>query len=217
VNRFFLLLAATLALLTLTPLAALLIGASPADVLSAATDNDVLLAVATSLACAAVATMLALALGAAAGYVLARRLVRGRGVIEALLDLPVVVPHPVIGLGLLLVLARGRLLGAALEDRFGLAVASAAPGIVLCMLVVSAPFVVKAALEGFRAVPMSTVNVAATLGAPPKQAAAALKSAKSTKQAVSEKSVTKTVSARSKTDKAKGEKGKNVKVANAAK
>ncbi len=45
-----------------------------------------------------------------------------------------------------------------------------------------------------------------------KQAAAALKGAKSAKQAASEKSVTKTVSARSKTDK-----GKNVKVANAAK
>ena len=166
-NRLFLLLAATLALLTLTPLAALLFGASPADVLSAATDADVVLAVATSLACAAIATMLALVLGGAAGYVLARRLVRGRGAIEALLDLPVVVPHPIIGIGLLLVLARGRLLGAALEGRFGVAIASAAPGIVLCMLVVSAPFVVKAALEGFRAVPMSTVNVAATLGAPP--------------------------------------------------
>ncbi len=166
-NRFFVLLAATLALLTLTPLAALLFGASPMDIVTAAADADVLLAVATSLACAAVATALALVLGGAAGYVLARRLVRGRRLIEALLDLPVVVPHPVIGLGLLLVLARGRLLGAALEDRLGLAVASAAPGIVLCMLVVSAPFVVKAALEGFRAVPMSAVNVAATLGAPP--------------------------------------------------
>jgi soluble lytic murein transglycosylase-like protein len=50
-----------------------------------------------------------------------------------------------------------------------------------------------------------------------KQAAAALKGAKSAKQAVSEKSVTKTVSARSKTDKADKAKGKNVKVANAAK
>ena len=50
-----------------------------------------------------------------------------------------------------------------------------------------------------------------------KQAAAALKDAKSAKQSVSDKSVTKTVSARSKTDKAKGDKGKNVKVANAAK
>ena len=166
-NRCFVLLAATLALLTLTPLAALLVGATPTDVMSAAADADVLMAVATSLACAAVATTLALGLGSATGYVLARRLVPGRGLLEALLDLPVVVPHPVIGLGLLLVLARGRLLGAALEDRFGLAVASAAPGIVICMLVVSAPFVVKAALEGFRGVPLGMVNVAATLGAPP--------------------------------------------------
>jgi hypothetical protein len=50
-----------------------------------------------------------------------------------------------------------------------------------------------------------------------KQAAAGAKSAK---QAVPDKSVTKTVSARSKTDKTKGDKsdkGKNVKVANAAK
>jgi hypothetical protein len=47
-----------------------------------------------------------------------------------------------------------------------------------------------------------------------KQAAAALKGAKSAKQPASEKSVTKTVSARSKTDTTKG---KNVKVANAAK
>lgn len=166
-NRLFVLLAATLALITLTPLAALLLGASPSDVMSAAADADVIRALATSLGCALIATGIALVLGVAAGYVLARKLVRGRGVIEALLDLPVVLPHPIIGLGLLLVLARGRLVGAALEDRFGVAVASAAPGIVVCMLVVSAPFVVKAALEGFRAVPMSTVNVAATLGAPP--------------------------------------------------
>jgi hypothetical protein len=47
-----------------------------------------------------------------------------------------------------------------------------------------------------------------------KQAAAALKGAKSAKQPVSDKSLTKTVSARSKTDNAKG---KKVKVANAAK
>jgi soluble lytic murein transglycosylase-like protein len=47
-----------------------------------------------------------------------------------------------------------------------------------------------------------------------KQAAAGAKSAK---QVVPDKSVTKTVSARSKTEKAKGDKGKNVKVANAAK
>jgi hypothetical protein len=50
-----------------------------------------------------------------------------------------------------------------------------------------------------------------------KQAATALKGAKSTKQAVSEKSVTKTVSARSKTAKADKASGKKVKVANAAK
>lgn len=166
-TRVFVLLAATLALITLTPLMALVLGTSPAELMTAMADGDVLFAVLTSLACAAIATLFALGLGVAAGYVLARRLVRGRGLIEALLDLPVVVPHPIIGLGLLLVFARGRLVGAALESRFGVAVASAAPGIVLCMLVVSAPFIVKAALEGFRAVPLATVNVAATLGAPP--------------------------------------------------
>jgi soluble lytic murein transglycosylase-like protein len=75
---------------------------------------------------------------------------------------------------------------------------------------------VKAAKGGAKTVELKLVKSEpkAEPKASVKQAAAALKGAKSAKQAVSEKSVTKTVSARSKTDKAKG---KNIKVANAAK
>jgi len=157
--------ALALAILLTAPLFALALGSSAAAVIEALTDPEVLGAVATSVLCAAGAVLFALLLGVPAGLVLARGQLPGLRFWNALVDLPVVIPHPIVGLGLLLVFARHSLVGAALRDHFAIEVASATPGIIIAMFTVSAPFLVKAARDGFHAVPRSLERAARSLGA----------------------------------------------------
>lgn len=158
-------LALTLCIVVALPLLALVLGSSWDDVFSALTDSEVLSAIGVSLTCAAAAVIVGLVFAVPAGYVLAHRSIPGSRILQAILDLPVVVPHPIIGIGLLLIFGRHRLIGAALRENFGLQVVSAAPGIILAMLVVSSPLIVKAAAEGFASVPAAMERAARSLGA----------------------------------------------------
>ena len=96
-------------------------------------------------------------------YLLARRAFRGRAVVAALMDLPLVIPHPVAGIALLLVLGRASPIGGALYAA-GLRVAGSPTGIVCAMLFVSAPLYVSAAREAFARVDARYESVARTLG-----------------------------------------------------
>jgi molybdate/tungstate transport system permease protein len=156
--------AVTLGLLVLLPLAGLVLGASVETVRAALLDREVLLACLVSLTCALTAVLLGLVLGVPAAYLLARSRRRWR-VLRALLDLPVVIPHPIVGVGLLLVFAKNRVVGAALREHFGVSLVSAAPGVILAMLVVSSPFVIKAAHDAFKGVPRALERVGQSLGA----------------------------------------------------
>ncbi len=160
-------LALTLALVTTLPLVALVLGVSAEEIGQAISDSEVLQATALSLGCAAIAVVAGVLLGVPAGFLLARKLIPGARYWQALFDLPLVIPHPIVGIGLLLIFGRRQLLGAALEDGLGLRVVSAAPGIVIAMLVVSSPLIVKAAIDGFRGVPLVLERTAYSLGASP--------------------------------------------------
>lgn len=156
----------TLAVFAL-PVAGLVLGARPDDVLAALHDADVWGALGVSLGCALVTTVLTLLTAIPLGLAIARRWIPVPTFFSALVELLVVVPHPLVGLGLLLIFARNRLLGAALEQHFGVEVASAAPGIVLAMYLVSAPGVIKSARDAFRRTPTLLTRVAQSLGATP--------------------------------------------------
>jgi molybdate/tungstate transport system permease protein len=120
-----------------------------------------------SLALTAVAATIASLLGVLGGtplaYLLARKSFRGRAVVAALMDLPLVIPHPVAGIALLLVLGRASPVGSVLYD-VGFRVASSKTGIVCAMLFVSAPLYVSAAREAFARVDARYESVARTLG-----------------------------------------------------
>ena len=157
--------ALSLAILITLPLIALLLGSSIEDITGALSDAEVLSAIGVSLGCAALSVLLGLLIGVPAAYLLARQRLPGTRLWQALLDLPVVIPHPIVGIGLLLIFGRRQLVGSALDSMFGLRVASAAPGIVLAMMVVSSPFIVRAAREAFSAIPESVEKTARSLGA----------------------------------------------------
>ena len=102
--------------------------------------------------------------GTPLAYLLARRVFRGRAVVAALMDLPLVIPHPVAGIALLLVLGRGESGRLRARTSAGLRVAGLATGIVCAMLFVSAPLYVSAAREAFARVDARYESVARTLG-----------------------------------------------------
>lgn len=121
----------------------------------------------SSLVLTALAALTATALGVLGGtplaYLLARKPFRGRAIVAAVLDLPLLIPHPVAGIALLLVFGRESAMGAA-ALQFGLRVVGTPVGIVLAMLFVSAPLYVSGAREAFTRVDRRFENVARTLG-----------------------------------------------------
>lgn len=117
-------------------------------------------------ATATVATLLGVLCGTPLAWLLARRRFRGRALLAALLDLPLLLPHPVAGIALLLVLGRGSPAGAALLD-LGLRVVGTPVGIVAAMLFVSAPLYVSGASEAIARVDARYEAAARTLGDSP--------------------------------------------------
>lgn len=112
---------------------------------------------------ATIATVLGVLGGTPLAWVMARKRFAGRSLVAALLDLPLVIPHPVAGIALLLVLGRASPLGAALFAA-GVRLVGSPVGIVAAMLFVAAPLYVSAARETFERVDPRYEAVARTLG-----------------------------------------------------
>ncbi len=126
-------------------------------------------AILLTFAASAAATVVALVLGVPLAYVLARADFPGKALVEAVIDLPVVVPHSAAGIALLMVFGRSGAVGRAFAA-LGVRFVSAVPGIVIAMLFVSLAFLVNAARDGFRSVDPRLEAVARTLGATPWEA-----------------------------------------------
>jgi molybdate/tungstate transport system permease protein len=152
----------------LVPLLALVAAPGIQGVLRAAAMPDVRAAIALSLGAALAAAALAALFGVPLAYVLARSAFPGKGVVEAIVDLPLTVPHTVAGIALLLAFGRNGVLGAPAGAWFGLRFWGTGAGIVVAMLFVSLPYAVNAARIGFEeAIDPHLEKVARTLGAGP--------------------------------------------------
>lgn len=154
---------ALLVLFVVGPLLRLLLLASPQSLRDALGDAELRESIILTVVTATVATLIAAALGIPLAYLLARRAFPGRRIVQGLIDLPVVIPHPVAGIALLLFLGRRSQIGGALAE-LGLEFVSHVPGIVAAMLFVSAPILVSGAREAFRSVDPQLERVARTLG-----------------------------------------------------
>ena len=163
-NTVFSALGGLLLLFILLPLASTLLGTTPQQFWLALTDPEVLRSVGLTFSAAAAATALALLTGVPLAYLLARRRFRGKRLVEALVNLPIVIPHTAAGVALLLVFGRRGVLGRWLEplgvtftDNFG--------GILVGMLFVSLPFLVNMSRESFALVDEELERVALIDGA----------------------------------------------------
>ena len=162
-------LGALLVLFIVVPLARTVTASSPSLLWQTLLDAEVRNAISLTLYASFIATLLALICGVPLAYLLARVDFPGKGVVEGIIDLPVVVPHSAAGIALLMVFGRQAPLGQVFS-LLGLRFVSAVPGIVIAMLFVSLSFLVNAAREGFEAVDPRMERVARTLGASPWEA-----------------------------------------------
>jgi molybdate transport system permease protein len=110
------------------------------------------------------ALLLALGLGSPLALLLARRRFRGIGVLDSLVDLPIVLPPAVAGLALLLTFGRRGLLGTPLAAA-GIELPFTTAAVVMASLFVAAPFYVRAARAGFLGVPRELEEAARVEGA----------------------------------------------------
>ena len=117
-----------------------------------------------SLVVATIATAVAFLVGVPLAWLLARRRFRGRGVLEVVVLLPMVLPPTVIGYYLLLAVGRRSAIGRAVEALTGGPLVFTPAAAVLATLVAAAPFLVRAAQGGFEAVDPVYEDAARTLG-----------------------------------------------------
>jgi len=130
----------------------------------AAGSSAILAALALSLTTTAISLTLTIGLGLPLAFVLARRTFRGKWLAEAFVDLPIVLPPSVAGLGLLLVLGRRGLLGAPLAAG-GLDIAFTTAAVIVAQTFVSAPFFVRSARAGIAGVDRDLEDAARVDGA----------------------------------------------------
>ncbi len=112
---------------------------------------------------AGLATLLILPPGVAAAYALSRWEGPGKGLVETLLTLPLVLPPTAVGLVLLELLGRQGPVGRVL-DAWGVEVVFTPRAVVLASAVMAFPLLVRSARTGFEEVDPRLVAVARTLG-----------------------------------------------------
>ncbi|SEP80102.1 molybdate transport system permease protein [Loktanella sp. DSM 29012] len=122
-------------------------------------------AVLLSLRIAAVATLCSLPLAIAVAWLLARKQFWGRGLLNGLVHLPLVLPPVVTGYLLLILFGTQGPIGGWLRDTLGVTLAFRWTGAALAAAIMAFPLVVRAIRLGFEAVDPGLEDAAATLGA----------------------------------------------------
>ncbi len=157
--------ASGLMLLYLTiPLVVVIVRAIDAGLVEQLNQPTVAQAIQLSLVTTVISVLLMVVLGTPLAYWLARGHVRGRPVIETVLDLPIVLPPAVAGIALLMTFGRRGVFGPALAQ-WGINLPFTTIAVVMAQVFVAAPFFIRSAQTGFVSVPREIEESASDLGA----------------------------------------------------
>jgi molybdate transport system permease protein len=162
---FFLAVAVALAFLVL-PVLAIFVNVPPGKLIDQFSNPVVTDALLVSLKTTLIAQVIVLLFGTPTAYLLASRRFPGRSALVTLVELPLVLPPAVAGIGLLAAFGRVGLLGTTL-DRFGLQIPFTQTAVVLAVVFVAGPLYVRQAIASFAAVDPNVVAASRTLGAGP--------------------------------------------------
>jgi molybdate transport system permease protein len=157
---------AVLAVVFLTlPVAGLVVRAPWRTMTDVLTRPESLDALRLSLVCAGLATLLSLLVGVPLAWVLARGRFPGRGLLRALVLVPLVLPPVVGGVALFTALGRRGILGRPLDETFGVSLPFTTAAVVVAEAFVAMPFLVIAVEGALRGADRRYDEAAATLGA----------------------------------------------------
>jgi molybdate transport system permease protein len=152
-------LALVLAFLVL-PVVAVFLDVGPRQLISSLDDPSATDALRLSLQTTLTAIAIIVVVGTPAAWLLATRAFRGRELLVTLVELPLVLPPAVAGIGLLAALGPRGVLAP-----LGVSVALSTTAVVIALTFVSAPFYVRQAQAAFAAVDRSWLDASRTLGA----------------------------------------------------
>ena len=114
----------------------------------------------------AIAMALILGVGTPAAYLLATRRFPGRALVVTILELPLVLPPAVAGIGLIFAFGRLGLLGDEL-NALGITIGFTQVAVVFAVTFVASPFYVRQAIASFESVDRTMLEASRTLGASP--------------------------------------------------
>jgi molybdate transport system permease protein len=150
----------------LLPLAAVFLRVPPGELLDQITSPVAVDALVTTAKANAVANALILLVGTPTAYLLATHRFPGRNLVVTLVEVPLVLPPAVAGIGLLAAFGRLGLLGGTF-GALGVDIAFTQAAVVLAVTFVAAPFYLRAAVAAFEAVDPNLLAASRTLGAGP--------------------------------------------------
>jgi molybdate/tungstate transport system permease protein len=148
----------------LLPLIQLLTSASVEMLRESIGDRDVVRSIWLSIYTAGLAALISFLFGTPLAYLLARSDFRGKRLVEGIIDLPIAIPHPVVGIAILSVAGRSHWFGQMLAE-LGVRVMGSVTGIVTVLTFVGIPFYLNATKAGFEAISPRLEKVSRSLGA----------------------------------------------------
>jgi molybdate/tungstate transport system permease protein len=150
--------------LIILPLSKMVLAPTWADLWESLNDPIVLEAIGRSMSTSLAAALICFVFGTPLAYLMARREFPGKSLVEAIIDLPIMIPHPVIGIAILSLAGRNHPLGRFLAD-MGIQVMGTFTGIIVVLTFVGMPFYINTVKAGFEAIPQRLENVSRSLGA----------------------------------------------------
>jgi molybdate transport system permease protein len=150
----------------LLPIAAIFLRTAPTELVDQLSNPVVKDALVVTLKTSLVAQFLIVLFGTPTAYLLAGSRFRGRSLAIVLVELPLVLPPAVAGIGLIAALGRFGLLGGTL-DTLGITVGFTQAAVTLAVAYVASPLYVRQAIAAFEAIDPNLTAASRTLGAGP--------------------------------------------------
>jgi molybdate/tungstate transport system permease protein len=129
-------------------------------------DRDVMRSIRLSIVTSGAAALISLVFGTPFAYLMARREFAGKKLLESVVDLPIMIPHPVVGIAILSIAGNNHWLGRFLQQ-LGVEIMGTVTGLITVLTFVGLPFYVNTVKAGFEAIPERLENVSRSLGASP--------------------------------------------------
>ena len=149
------------------PILKMFIGVGSDSLIETIKEGEVLASIFLTMKVSAWAMIFVAITGLPLAYIIARYDFYGRSVLEAIIDIPIMIPHTAAGIALLTTFGDTGL--GDFFKIFGIEFVGTEYGIMIAMMFLSAPFLINAAKDGFRKVDVKLEKVARTLGASPVQ------------------------------------------------